>query len=178
MSSTKPPISRWDLDNGQGGAADINLLCDLVYGESMHSIRHQLLPRQQAPAAVGEQAGQRIKDQDTLKSYSDRANLHRTDVVRGPFKPTQGPMGAVDKEGAIHLISSQICLAPCPVCHACHASASSIICREQMTECLSACRSICLSACRSICLSVCLSVYLSAVCLSAYFDAKCPHVCL
>jgi hypothetical protein len=72
----------------------------------MHSIRHQLLPRQQAPAAVGEQAGQRIKDQDTLMSYADRANLHRTDVVRGPFKPTQGPMGAMDKEGAIHLISS------------------------------------------------------------------------
>jgi hypothetical protein len=167
MSSTKPPISRWDLDNGQGGAADINLLCDLVYGESMHSIRHQLLPRQQAPAAVGEQAGQRIKDQDTLKSYSDRANLHRTDVVRGPFKPTQGPMGAVDKEGAIHLISSQICLAPCPVCHACHASASSIICREQMTECLSACRSICLlSVYLSVCLSVCLPILMQSVRMS------------
>lgn len=81
----------------------------------MHSIRHQQLPRQQAPAAIGEQAGQRIKDQDTLKSYSDRANLKRTDVARGPFKPTLGPTGAMDKEGATQLISASCSVLFCSV---------------------------------------------------------------
>lgn len=100
--SSKPPVGQWDLDNGQAGAADTDHLCDLLYGESMHSVRHQQLPRQQGPAAVGEQAGQRVKDQETLKSYPDRANLNRIDVARGPFKQTQGSVGAPDKDGAAH----------------------------------------------------------------------------
>lgn len=97
--STAAIVGRWDLGNGVVGAADIDRLCDLLYGESAQSIRQQQLPRNQAPAPVGEQTGQRIRDQDHLRSYADRADQKRTDLARGPFKTDPGPGPAVDGEG-------------------------------------------------------------------------------
>lgn len=107
--STVAIAGRWDLGNGVGGAADIDRLCDLLYGESAHNIRQQQLPRNQAPAPVGEQTGQRIRDQDHLRSYADRANQKRTDLARGPFKADQvaGPMA--DGEGTVQFSAVQLC---------------------------------------------------------------------
>ena len=99
--STAAIVGRWDLGNGIVGAADIDRLCDLLYGESAHSIRQRQLPRNQAPAPVGEQAGQRIRDHDNLKSYADRANQKRSDVARGPIKADQVTGPAADGEGAV-----------------------------------------------------------------------------
>ena len=96
-----PTAGRWDLAEMDKGRADTDHLCDLLYGESAHSIRQQQLPRNQPPPAVGEQAGQRVKDQDTLKSYADRANLKRADVARGPLKPTQSQGADMSSEGKL-----------------------------------------------------------------------------
>lgn len=95
-----PAAGRWDLTEADKGRADTDRLCDLLYGESLHSIRQQQLPRNQPPPAVGEQAGQRVKDQDTLKSYADRANLKRADVARGPLKASQSQGADTSSEGA------------------------------------------------------------------------------
>lgn len=90
---------RWDLSNGSEGAADPNLLFDLIYGDSVHHIRQQQLPRNQESAAVGEQTGQRVKDQDTLKSYPDRVNEKRKELARGPVKSNQNSGFEINKEG-------------------------------------------------------------------------------
>lgn len=111
--STAAIVGRWDLGNGVVGAADIDRLCDLLYGESAQSIRQQQLPRNQAPAPVGEQTGQRIRDQDHLRSYADRADQKRTDLARGPFKTDPGPGPAVDGEGernAVQFIALLYCV--------------------------------------------------------------------
>lgn len=108
--STAAIVGRWDLGNGVVGAADIDRLCDLLYGESAQSIRQQQLPRNQAPAPVGEQTGQRIRDQDHLRSYADRTDQKRTDLARGPFKTDPGPGPAVDGEGECNAIQCSVLL--------------------------------------------------------------------
>lgn len=95
-----PAVGRWDLANEDPGAADPNLLFDLLYGDSVTSIRHQQLPRNQEPAAVGEQAGQRVKDQDVLMSFPDRAKHMRKDLGRGPLKSNQNLTLGLNREGA------------------------------------------------------------------------------
>ena len=99
LKGSTSTIGRWDLKNGSEGAADPNLLFDLIYGDSVHHTRQQQLPRNQETAAIGEQTGQRVKDQDTLKSYPDRANERRRELGRGPVRPNQNLGFEVNKDG-------------------------------------------------------------------------------
>ena len=105
LKGSASTVGRWDLKNGSEGAADPNLLFDLIYGDSVHHTRQQRLPRNQEPAAVGEQTGQRVKDQDILKSYPDRANERRKELGRGPVRSNQNLGFEVNKEG-MHAYSS------------------------------------------------------------------------